>query len=502
MTYDKHVFTFYSEMQEFQRSFDRMQINVEDVKQFFLLRSMTESLRDEFIKITGKYRPTMDDLDKVKYDVAERYKDKQQKYKNKRAQSQVVTKTKIEKDSTGMAVNLDKHRSDSSNKANIWCNLCKGLKGVNNEHSMSRCERFKVTSEKLDRLKTIKACRKCGFDNHVDNDCKFKFKSPCKHCGELHFSFLCPNGASANIASSEDAVDSESELSATDLETESVCEAANICCTQVYQTSDLNGSILPTFVAKIAGHTVRCLFDSGCQHNFINKRLVEQAKLKFIRDINITINGFNASHQYRTRIVVMPMQLGNITYELEAIVLPNIPAKFSASNLSRIAQAFEQKGYSLANPLLVKGKDEVNKLDIMLGSDASYCFRGNTKVFGKKLDSAYLDTVAGIMLTGNSDRMLTNLSDLRDLNNTNTKTEAISKSSKVRFEYGRSLVCTQPISAFNCNYEFGHFKDNSSPTSSELNNLVDCTLNYDKEQYSEECTEINKRLIDYEIATM
>lgn len=45
--------------------------------------------------------------------------------------------------------------------------------------------------EKVHKLESLNYCSKCSFRNHSKAQCRFKFSSPCRNCGDNHLTFLC-----------------------------------------------------------------------------------------------------------------------------------------------------------------------------------------------------------------------------------------------------------------------------------------------------------------------
>ena len=67
-------------------------------------------------------------------------------------------------------------------------------------------------------------------------------------------------------------------------------------------------------------------------------------------------------------------------------------------DLADVARAFQDKGYKLADPLLVTSNDEISKLDFVLGNSDAHVMPQAGKLFGSNVPSMYSQTPAGIML--------------------------------------------------------------------------------------------------------
>ena len=77
------------------------------------------------------------------------------------------------------------------------CTLCVE---PNNNHGLHRCNSYPLPSDKLKRLKELKACTMCGKTSHLFDKCDFIFRSDCDHCHKKHFRFLCPFRSNARPA--------------------------------------------------------------------------------------------------------------------------------------------------------------------------------------------------------------------------------------------------------------------------------------------------------------
>ena len=525
MDYNTHIFDHYSTMQEHFDAFDCLKIDIETIKRYFLWRSFNDTVRREFTAVCGEHCPTFAKLEKHKFEVAARYKDLQAKFNKKQGK---VNHSALNKETSSLAVNIA-----PKGEKTYLCYLCKDIAGANSNHFIGRCERFLTNAEKLDRLKQIKSCSKCGF-GHSTDQCKFKFRQNCRHCEQPHYSFLCPNSKTANVGT--DLGNLGNDESHSDVASESG-ETANICFTDVYQASARSNNILPIFSTTINNVQARSLRDTGCQKNFISKALVEKCKLQLKDDIKIVVNGFNSSRGYNTKTVILPLTLNNKTYTLEAIVVPEFPAKFSAHGLKEIALEFVRKGYKLADSELVNSEDGVYKLDLILGTDATHCFREITKTFGLNDESVYFESTCGVMHVGNSLKMLTNLHYLPKLesylsvrkkqveklpnltsptHNNNIQLQKIK--SEIALSVSAFLATNYSNSTCNFNnnnskcaisedltvnkitsYELGHLKNNQSLKPSKLP-CAPFSNEHDLHTFPDYCTELHSPLIAFDLA--
>ena len=506
MSYKDHVYDHYSKLQNLFAAFDRVQIDNNFLKQFFAWRSFTSSLQESFITVTNKYRPDFDEIEKFKYEAADRYKDRQKKFNDRRSNTSSSSKHTFESsdrnktykpknESNSYAANLP---GNDSRNVSMWCRLCK-----NADHKVFNCQKYPTAKQTLERIEQLGGCVRCGFENHKKDSCRFPFNRKCRHCDGSHMPWLCLKGESANVATgsvkdpeSEDEADLDAKPSEHESDSESNTEIANMCTVQMKHANFTSNSILPTFQVKVNNKHFRGMRDSGCQKNFCSSSLVKKAKIVPKKDVNIVINGFNASKKYSTKLVDIPFEFGGKKFIVEAIILPNVSVHFLADGLGNIASEFVKKGYALADPELVNDRNAVGELDLLFGVDTASIFNEQTEIFGKDKMSAYLKTRGGIMLVGNSIRMIKNLDYLPNISvkPKKTKTELKSKT-----KLGNSsLVCTSEEHVTSVLEEnFGNFIGKEKLTDSELQKMLHNTIGYDELTYNDQYSEVDERLVDY-----
>ena len=278
------------------------------------------------------------------------------------------------------------------------CSLCAGNRSGNIavDHPTFKCSVYKTAQQKIERLKALKACLKCSYSNHGTADCKFKFKQKCRTCNVNHFSFLCPNEKSKNNSHLVDA-------------------QAALKCNFVWNgkiTSRSNKfNALPTFSASIEGESFRCMYDTGCQGNFIAEDLIRNHVLEVVhRGINLTINGFNSSKNCVTNIVRVPFCVGSKVQFIEAVVVPKIDLDLKLPNLGKLVSNLELLQVNLADKFLDSRSKAISNVKFVLGSDAAHVLPIKTDIIGESNPSAILRTNIGMMLQGNIERLIQNFS--------------------------------------------------------------------------------------------
>lgn len=51
--------------------------------------------------------------------------------------------------------------------------------------------RFRSPESKLVKVRELNGCIKCGFLNHTESSCRYKFSAKCRGCNKYHAQFLC-----------------------------------------------------------------------------------------------------------------------------------------------------------------------------------------------------------------------------------------------------------------------------------------------------------------------
>ena len=93
-------------------------------------------------------------------------------------------------------------------------------------------------------------------------------------------------------------------------------------------------------------------------------------------------------------------------------VIPNINISLNLPNLSLVTKEFISKGYQLADSYLYESNDSISNIDFVLGSKSLYCLKTNQILFGPDKDSIYAESDLGVLLLGEINKLLKNLSHL------------------------------------------------------------------------------------------
>ena len=374
-------YSFISDCNIIHDTITNLNIDIDTVLLYFIWTAMPESMRNQFVIITNKSRPSRDEIFDNFFEAAERYNNIS------------VRKSSPKQSYTGLAANIQCDVTKTKPKINFrLCNLCNA---GNDPHPIYKCTSYPDSASKVGRLKELGYCIRCAGSTHRTGECKFNFHRKCSNCrnGE-HFNFLCLSrgknskpGTKSNTNSSLIVVD---------------CKALS--------QSKVSETVLPTFSCNIkSGRTIRALKDSGCQCNFINSDLAEQEKLPIIRTIKISVNGFNSVKNYNTNIVTVPLVIDDRVFEVEAIAIPSVNVNLKLNNLSEIVGTFLNKNYVLADKFLTDSSQNISDLDFILGMTSNYCLPEQTILFGKNNQCTYTQSPLGIMLMGDINTLLSNV---------------------------------------------------------------------------------------------
>jgi len=206
--------------------------------------------------------------------------------------------------------------------------------------------------------------------------------------------------------------------------------------------------------------------DSGCQLNFILESALNHNKFKIINDnYSLTINGFNSSKEYVTKIVELNLGVGDKTYKIKAICVPNMPINIELPKLGLIVTKFKEKGFELADKLLNEKSNRISNISFIMGTDASYVIPEKTIVFGIEEPSCYLDTPIGIMLVGSSKNLLNN----KDFLKSNSKLENITNDKNLMYP----RLISEKSERLYYDEENAKFKDTYSKLKKVRENLIE-----------------------------
>ena len=246
LTYNSEPFKYVADMRKLVHACRDLKITIEEVLQYFFLKGMNETFKNQLVLVTNSSTPTLDQILDNFFVANDRYTTVQQNYRRTKAEN--FSKNK-ENYKTVSALKTETVIKNSSNPF-IQCSLCTN----NKDHSINKCPVFKTPRSKIERLERIKGCVLCTNSDHAAENCNFRFKRCCHLCKEWHFSFVCPkpqesslpNGQQFNFSTKNSLVLSNNFPSGGNLD-----------------------SVLSTLTCTLPNNVeVRALRDSGSQSNF------------------------------------------------------------------------------------------------------------------------------------------------------------------------------------------------------------------------------------------
>ena len=320
-------------MKRIEESFNKLNIVTNQVLEHFFFEGMNETFKSILIQITNKSQPNLEEIKSNYFEAVKRYKVKE------KSDQSVKSKSKT----NNFAIKVD---SNSQNKFSYGCILCKADK-KDPDHPVFRCIVYKDSFAKLNKLKELNGCVRCGSDSHNIKSCQYRFKRRCDNCNSWHFNYLCSSSSKTDSGRKEFSnkgksnkpetktekvkPETKKEKSKSETKDDKVSSDGKVeakittMVTDGYTNIDISSSILQTFTAVINDTNIRSMKDGGCQSNFITNSVADHLKLNVIQtNFNLTVNGFNGSRSYETRIVEVPLRVGVKTHNLQAICVPKI----------------------------------------------------------------------------------------------------------------------------------------------------------------------------------
>lgn len=405
-----------------------------------------------------------------------------------------------------------------------FCSLCSERSGPKiTSHTTRDCPKYPSAKEKCDRLDAIQACTRCGFVNHCTSKCEFNFRQSCFKCNGVHMTFLCTNEPSGSSQfQSGESVQSQSYKTTTDnvkprhnQQMKPVTESKsdiNVNAGAAWAESALQShvggeAILPIFTCLIGTQSVRAMKDCGSQSSFIQQNLVDKLSLPILSDnLSITIHGFNESKKYSTVEVEVPLTFKNSVHTIRAIVIPKIRTQLHVRGLGKIVANFRAKNYVIPNSDLSAFSDEINNISFVLGTNDAHVLRETQVMFGEPVPSVFSVTGEGVLLFGNSKRMLTNLNYLSEykIDKPSPVHNVLQMACSISPVIDKSDECDEVLSINNTGKSCAtsvvldsgiNDEDLEKATAEILNSMSDEILCRDTQTYNEDSTEINNKLV-------
>ena len=485
-------YTYVGDMRSVLDSFDKLQIGVEDIKLHFIWKGFNQAFRDEVIQMTNKSRPTLQEISDNVFEVIERYLQHRPKTAKNNSSSFKPDKPV---DSSTYAVKVSQDSSKS-----YTCQLCRA-DNTNYNHAMRDCKKYNTPVSRVNKLESINGCTKCSFVNHSTNNCRFKFRTNCRHCNSEHMSYLCTHNNPSTSSNRQSNAGGPHDV----ITGMSLVEA-RACITY-------DDILLPTLTCEVTSKKgkdeIRVFKDSGAQRNIVSREFARKHNFPIVHNnVGFALHGMNATRNINSEIVSVPLKLGSVTYRVHAVVVPKITVKFSARGLETIIEDFISKGYQLSDKYLSKCRGVVDNVSFILGTDGDHVTELKYVKYGgnnNNLPSCFIECQTGILLSGNVKRMISNMSALPRL----VPSEGVPPSS-INVDHG-NIPEERDLDIINTNVNFSTYSsildDAGEIIDSKLDKAVndalelhcDNLLKRDSCQPEPVTSEVNKKLTEHAI---
>lgn len=424
-TSDFDPYSYVGDMKTILYRAKKLELCMDDIFQFFFWRGLNDKFQDTFVGIVNKSRPTLQDMsDANMFLAADRYLLNCGENKSKTKHERVVS---------SLATNIDVSQKQSINnesqKKVTGCSICRTLEKADwLEHKLFNCNNFKSPEAKLQKIKELGGCEKCGYMNHKVENCKFKFKNKCTNCDKWHSSFLCSkkqNNAStkntgnkntSNIKNKKNTQTNLVELQVTSVENPSSEQLVNSLHLNSHNVTSTQNITLPTFTTTCKNKNnnnqdLRVLYDSGSEMSFISQSMAQKLKYKVIQSgVLLNIKGFNCNRYYQTHIIEVDLKIKNKMCSVLAAVVPNIQTKVNTPPL-QVLEAFHKNKIPLADRHL-KNKNN-REIHLLLGVNGAHILPINACSFGMNNDISLLYyTSVGMLLAGDLNTLIKNVPHL------------------------------------------------------------------------------------------
>ena len=410
-------YSFIGDVQGVVAEVETLKLNTNEILQYFIWEGMNSKFQDHLVAITNKHRPNVEEILDNLFEATDRYERQQSKYKNSSSKQKNT-------DTVSMAVDVKSSKPKGVDtvsmavdvKSTKYCCLCKS-EGKDKNHDVRFCPVFDTPQSKVNKLKSMNACIKCGYSNHQSKLCKNPFKSKCQGCSRDHMTYLClsnskPNATRDRHGTTVNTVESKSESNSDAEETYSTQAIVEIS-----HSTGADNIALPTFTADLIGEntetSVRIFKDTGAQRNFITKDLAQKMKFPVLcANKNFNIKGFNVKKNVTTDVVQVALKIGNKTETIPAICVDSISTTFKIDHMKDIIDKFKSKGYAMADKNLNPHKNVVSEIGLILGSESSHVLPTRDVLFGTNNPTIFMHTPIGIMLAGDVKKLYENLESI------------------------------------------------------------------------------------------
>jgi len=367
-----------------------LSITGEIFAQYFLWQGMNNDFRKQFVAITNTSKPDYDQIMNNLFDANLRF----------------IDSIKAKNDSAHLiaaAVAVDSPLSAAkTNIRNTGCSLCSS-DGAGNygDHKLHQCKVYNDPYSKVNKLRSINGCIRCGSVNHGTKLCNSKWVKQCSNCKNIHLNYLCTSGK--KLISTKNSTGKKEGNNASESTPAQVVKVTQNHMATLPNYSSFNDVVLPTATVHVDvdGSKVpwRVFKDMGSQSTFVRGTPDEIPDCKILKNISLKVRGINSEEVRDTVLVSFPVHVPNQgKFDIQAICTDKINTYISVPGLNDLATNLRSKRYNLADTEI--NCDSINNIRILMGSDNSHIFPVEQQNFGHNNRSSLLHTPSGVMLAG------------------------------------------------------------------------------------------------------
>ena len=382
------------EIRTLREQITRLEINSDVFFQFFLWSGMSDAYKQEFISVTNKTKPDLEEILENAFEVVERI--------NEMGGGAKLKKIENKNENFARSVTMTTDVSKVNYRKGCW--LCQQDGNENyGAHTLALCPNYETPHSKISRIEELGGCTRCGLLNHKLSSCVYKFKGKCRNCSKYHSYYLCTKNSE------------KKKQNGTDI---------NLVEVNVMSTGSLSADmVIPSFTTKIpklkkGQLNTRVMYDPASQMTFISQNLLAKIRHDVVTSkTQIKISGFNESKIFDTKIVRVNCSIAGKNVELNATVVPEIKTKIKSPNFAKIKSLFAKNNLTLADKCL----GDAGSVGILLGVDNAGVLPLASCVINGDANALVYCSKLGYLLAGDVSVLIRNPSYLEELKSNSEK---------------------------------------------------------------------------------
>ena len=393
------VVEWVSKIKGFVRNLKSLETTADDFMQWMIWENMNDTYRKVVIDFTQELKPELNKILEVGYKANQRYKEI---YQTKKYEKKGKPKSEVH------AIGIEKKAIDKNKWKPPSCALCTYDKVTQTDHKIRDCNRYSSAEKRVEKLKEINGCLKCGLPNHRAKECRFQMTKKCD-CGWFHIPALClRKGADSGRRGETAQTHATVEVNANTLDSR-------------------YGALLPTATVYLLNgkRKIPCrLFkDPGSTITFVRGDPSNIPGAKYLRTLEISVQTMTGTKTSEADEVRIPLEIpGQGKIDITAVCVPEINAGSSEDpeRTKEVVSELKKRGYKLADTFL--GNEPQKPIKILLGNDNLQALPISSQEFGQ---TSVYSSPAGIMLVDSIDKYIENLKNIpRKIEQEENKKEA------------------------------------------------------------------------------